>query len=75
YVETKCKSKHWTLIVSSIVFGLYHALFLDKAIEINVLGSKTLMGIVFGLPLYWRRDLRYGIFAHFINNLLSVLMA
>lgn len=66
-LEVYFKSAHLAIIVSSLLFSGFHLQFYGFI-------PRLLLGILFGYLYYWSRSLWYPIFAHLINNGLTLIM-
>jgi membrane protease YdiL (CAAX protease family) len=65
----------WGVAVSSVLFGLMHALGLDLATAAFVVVVTAGFGVVFGFLAAWRRRLGAAIVAHGLVNALAITVA
>lgn len=66
---TDVKTSFWYVLTTSIVFGLAHVQSFDLSII-----PYILMGVILALAYIRFGDIKYNIFLHFLNNLISVAM-
>lgn len=66
---TDVKTSFWYVLTTSIIFGLAHVQSFDLSII-----PYILMGVILALAYIRFGDIKYNIFLHFLNNLISVVM-
>lgn len=62
------KSGHLAIILTAILFSASHLQFFGFL-------PRLLLGLIFGYLYYWSRSIWLSVLAHFINNLIPVVLA
>ena len=62
------KSPHFGIIFTALLFGIFHLQFYG-------LVPRLVLGLVYGYLFYWSRTLWLPVLAHFLNNLVPVIVS